>query len=168
MSDVGTAAAYINALAPLNENTDYGLGLQRALTLAQGNTGRNTVVIFLSDGAPNAGGSGDQGGTAAAAGIKALNVPIYGVLHSPTAAQSAKALANMNAVCGEVYQSTDTYSFGQAMNAAFTAAYGSNTVTVPVNAEEFDLGSLSVSTGTASYSDGLITWTLNGMTRNVT
>lgn len=57
------------------------------LAAANKQEGRNTVVVFLSDGAPNRATSGDMDGTKAAAEIKALDVPIYGVLHSPTAAQ---------------------------------------------------------------------------------
>lgn len=161
------ATAYINSLAPLNENTDYGLGMQEALALVQANTGRNTVVVFLSDGAPTVGNntptSGDLNGTTAAQAIKNLNVPIYGVLHSPTAAQHDGALAKMQAVCGEntVYESTDTESFGLAMNAAFTAVYGSNTVVVPVNAADFNISDIQVSAGTATYSNGAITWVIN-------
>lgn len=164
--NAGEVASHIKALEPLNENTDYGLGLKAALDVVKGQAeGRNTVVVFLSDGAPTANGSGDQDGTKAAAEIKALNIPIYGVLHSPTAAQHDKALGKMQAVCGEntVYESTDTKTFGEAMNAAFAAVYGDNTVTIPVNAEVFDMSDLELSAGTAEYRDGVITWTIGDM-----
>lgn len=163
ISESGAAASYIEGLSPLNENTDYGLGLQKALELVQANADRNTVVVFLSDGAPTAGTSGDQYGTTAAAAINELNVPIYGVLHSPTAKGTEDAEKRMNDVCDYVYRSTDTESFGNAMNSAFAAAYGNNTVTIPVNARDFNIDNLNASAGTVEYSDGVITWTLSGM-----
>lgn len=163
LSQSGEVTSYIKGLAPLNENTDYGLGMQKALELAQGNANRNTVVVFLSDGAPNRNTSGDQDGTIAAQAIRDLKVPIYGVLHSPSASQASSAENKMKAVCDYVYKSTDTASFGQAMNSAFAAAYGDNTVTIPVNARDFNIDNLNASAGTVEYNDGVITWTLSGM-----
>lgn len=163
LSQSEEVTSYIKGLAPLNENTDYGLGMQKALELAQGNANRNTVVVFLSDGAPNRNTSGDQDGTIAAQAIRDLKVPIYGVLHSPSASQASSAENKMKAVCDYVYKSTDTRSFGQAMNSAFAAAYGDNTVTIPVNARDFNINNLNASAGTVEYNDGVITWTLSGM-----
>ncbi|BAN78228.1 leucine-rich repeat protein [Adlercreutzia equolifaciens] len=171
MSDVNAAQTYIAGLEPLNENTDYGLGMGKALKLVQDNTGRSTVVIFLSDGAPNRNTSGDQNGTIAAGKIRNdYNVPIYGVLHSPTKTQEANAEAKMTAVCGEgnLFRSTNTDTFGEAMNKAFTAPYGDNIVTVPVNDEEFEIGNLRVNGLPANetqleYDNGEIVWHLNGM-----
>lgn len=163
LSQSEEVTSYIKRLAPLNENTDYGLGMQKALELAQGNANRNTVVVFLSDGAPNRNTSGDQDGTIAAQAIRDLKVPIYGVLHSPSASQASSAENKMKAVCDYVYKSTDTASFGQAMNSAFAAAYGDNTVTIPVNARDFNINNLNASAGTVEYNDGVITWTLSGM-----
>ena len=160
LANAGEAANYIKALEPLNENTDYGLGMQEALELVKSNPGRNTVVVFLSDGAPNRGTSGDMNGTSTAAQIKAAGVPIYGVLHSPTAGQHDKALAIMKAVCdGGVYESTDTESFGGAMNKAFSSAFGEHTVTIPVNNDDFNV---SVSGEGVEYdaSTGTITWSV--------
>lgn len=168
-SDTSAAEGHILSLEPLNENTDYGLGLQEAAKLVSSNSGRNMVVVFLSDGAPNASGSGDMDGTKAAAQIKGSGVPIYGVLHSPTAAQRDKALARMKAVCGEntVYESTDTESFGLVMNKAFASAYPTNTVTIPVSEDFTNVRGLEVSTsaGEASYdsTSHTITWTVTGM-----
>lgn len=163
LSQSEEVTSYIKRLAPLNENTDYGLGMQKALELAQGNANRNTVVVFLSDGAPNRNTSGDQDGTIAAQAIRDLKVPIYGVLHSPSASQASSAENKMKAVCDYVYKSKDTPSFGQAMNSAFAAAYGDNTVTIPVNARDFNINNLNASAGTVEYNDGVITWTLSGM-----
>lgn len=163
LSQSEEVTSYIKRLALLNENTDYGLGMQKALELAQGNANRNTVVVFLSDGAPNRNTSGDQDGTIAAQAIRDLKVPIYGVLHSPSASQASSAENKMKAVCDYVYKSTDTASFGQAMNSAFAAAYGDNTVTIPVNARDFNINNLNASAGTVEYNDGVITWTLSGM-----
>lgn len=69
--------------------------------------------------APNKDSSGDQNGTIAAGTIRnEYHVPIYGVLHSPTKAQEANAEAIMTAVCGEgnLFRSTNTDTFGEAMN----------------------------------------------------
>ena len=183
--DAGEAAKHIMGLEPLNENTDYKLGLDEVLDLLKkrGGSDRNTVVVFLSDGQPTRDGNvavGDGAGKVSLADYNAAIAnlaaqikdeqygvkSIYGVLHSPgtpgtAAVENAKKA--MDAVCDEYYTSTDTESFGKAMNAAFTAAYGSNTVTIPVNAEQFDVSNLTVSTGKAVYSDGVITWTLDGM-----
>ncbi len=166
--DANDAESYIKALEPLNENTDYGLGLKEALKLIQGHKGRNTALVFLSDGYPTANGSGDQYGTDAAAKIKAAGVPIYGVLHSPASGSRDTAMDAMKGVCGDkenVYESTNTEQFGKAMNAAFAAVYGTNTVTVPVNAAQFNMGNISASAGSVQYDEnnGIIVWTLEDM-----
>lgn len=155
---------FIIELEPWYENTDYGLGLKAALDVVnQQKEGRNTVVVFLSDGNPTANGSGDKYGIEAAKQITDAGVDIYGVLHSPTSSSRDKALAAMNDVCLEVYESQNTEEFGKAMNAAFAAVYGNNTVTIPVNAADFDVSNLSATAGNVSYADGVITWTLEGM-----
>lgn len=165
-NDADLVADYINSLEPLNENTDYGLGLKAALGVVQGqDSGRNTVVVFLSDGYPTVNNYTDAHGVNSASLIKKLGVQIYGVLHSPTTAQHADALKIMQEVCGEenVYQANNTESFGKAMNQAFTAVYGNNTITIPVNDEEFVVSDLSATTGEIAYADGVITWTIEGM-----
>ena len=191
-NDAETAMKHINALEPLFENTDYGLGMQKALKLAQDNANakRNTVVIFLSDGAPNQNGSGDKTGTTAAAAIKALDnpdgtkVPIYGVLHSapadlnngdPRYQYHTNAMNAMQAVCSAptadvpvtVFEATNTKSFGEAMNDAFTAVYPDYTVTVPVNEafENVREWKVSVSGGEADYDaeNHAMIWTITGM-----
>ena len=142
------------------------------------NADRNTVVIFLSDGAPylpdGVAGSGDKTGTTAAATIKGMGVPIYGVLHSPGAGHDA-ALKAMQAVCSAptaevpvtVFEATNTKSFGEAMNDAFTAVYPDYTVTVPVNEafENVREWKVSVSGGEAYYKaeDHAMIWTITGM-----
>ena len=167
-NDANEVESHIKSLEPLNENTDYGLGLGAALKVVQGQTsGRNTVVVFLSDGYPTVNNHNDGHGTRAAAAIKALNVPIYGVLHSPTAASRDTAMEIMNEVCNNVYESTDTQSFGEAMNKAFTSVYTTNTVTIPVSADFENVRNLTVSAsaGLATYNPGThtITWDVTGM-----
>lgn len=167
--DLGAVKTHISKLEPLNENTDYGLGLEKALEVVNGqHNGRNTVVVFLSDGYPTAKDEGsitvtDAFGTRFAKQIKDAGVPIYGVLHSPTSGSRVDALKAMNGVCDTVYESVDTESFGEAMNSAFASAYGNNTITIPVNARDFNIDNLSVSAGTVEYNNGVITWTLSGM-----
>lgn len=182
LTDAETVKEKINGLVPLLENTDYGLGMQEAQRLAEGNTSRNTVVVFLSDGKPNSKESGDMDGSKAAAVIQTLDnpdgskVPIYGVLHSPgTGAAYTNAKTAMEKVCSEIpgtqtmFESTDTKSFGEAMNKAFSAVYGTRTVTIPVNeafkpvsGEELEV---NPGAGEAQVSpDGkTITWIITGM-----
>lgn len=164
-TDADSAKNHIQKLEPLYENTNYYRGLMEAYLTAKMNklNGRNTVVVFLSDGAPNRGPSDDIAGESVAQQYKDLGIDIYGVLHSPAASQHDKALGIMNKICDQVYESTNTQEFGEAMNKAFTAVYGNNTITIPVNAEDFDVTNLIVTAGEVSYSDGIITWTLNGM-----
>lgn len=158
---------HILDLEPLNENTDYGLGLGIALQVAQGQEeGRNTTVVFLSDGAPNVDNHNDSQGTLAAKAIKDLGIDIHGVLHSPTAASRENASKIMHKVCTTVYESTDTESFGKAMNQAFASAYGEHTVTIPINATDFNMGEWRLPEGsgdTVDYADGVLTWHIKGM-----
>lgn len=178
-SDADDAKAYIEALEPLNENTDYVLGLNEVLKLAESHDAeRNTVVVFLSDGRPTRDGETElktvqqlaayNEKIAGIAGqIKDAGVDgIYGVLHSPGESGVEHAQAAMEAVCEYVYRSTDTESFGRAMNQAFTSAYGSHVVTIPVG-EAFDAvdHTINVSSGEAVYDPDThtITWTISGM-----
>lgn len=161
--------SYITGLEPLNESTDYGKGFEAALNVVQSQinndlTGkkRNTVVVFLSDGYPTVPGK-DAHGVNSAKAINDLGVDIYGVLHSPLANQHDEALGIMEKTCKKVYESTDTESFGEAMNAAFTSVYGDNTITIPVNAADFDVVNIQTTAGTATLENGVITWTLHGM-----
>lgn len=162
---IGEAAELNNSikgLAPYYENTDYGLGLSEALKLVQQNkaAGRNTTVIFLTDGAPTANGSGDQNGTTAAQAIRNEGAQIFGVLHSAPA-----QVAVMDEICDTYYASHDTESFGMAMNLAFAAAYPKHTVTIAVNSNFGEVQGLevSVSSGFASYDAARheIVWTLD-------
>lgn len=164
--DAEALKVHIAALEPLNENTDYGLGLRKAYELIENHEGRNTVLVFLSDGYPTTHGTGqDAYGTKVAPQIKAAGVPIYGVLHSPTVASHDIALSSMKGICDYVYETTDTKSFGEAMNAAFAAVYGTNTVTIPVNSEQFDVDKVEATAGTVEYDGetGVITWVLKDM-----
>ena len=168
-SNAAEVEAHIKSLTPLYENTDYGLGMRAAKAVIENNGGgRNMAVIFLSDGAPNRGSSGDSDGSKNAADIRELGVPIFGVLHSPGAAHD-KALEKMQVVCGEntVYESTDTESFGRAMNEAFAAVYPEYTLTIPVGSSFGNAAGIEVSesAGEAVLSeDGrTITWTITGM-----
>ena len=170
-----TVLDYIKDMEPVNELTAYGMGLKPALKLAQENTSRNTAVIFLSDGLPfttdgSSPASGDLYGTSAAADIKKLGVPIYGVFHSPGGYLDIP-LGAMEDVCNKVFVSQDTESFSTAMNSAFAAAYGTDdgsyTVTIPVNPAFENVRELKfdVTAGEATYNSGnhTITWTITGM-----
>lgn len=175
------AISYIKSLEPLNENTDYKLGLNEALAKVQSNQDRNTSVIFLSDGRPTRDGKNELKTVTQcnkynseiagiAQQIRNTGAEMYGVLHSPSEeVWSAKA---MEAVCksGEennYWISTDTQSFSDAMNMAFTATYPTYTLTIPVgdDFENANIVSLSASAGEAVYNaeNNCVVWKLSGM-----
>ncbi|MDE8701643.1 leucine-rich repeat protein [Adlercreutzia equolifaciens] len=176
MTSATEAADYIKQLEPLNENTDYALGLNEALKLAKAqDEARNTTMVFLSDGRPTYDGptqlktvaqlkENDEKIAGIAQQIRDAGVDgIYGVLHSPGTAAVKYAENAMAAVCGadNYYTSIDTESFGRAMNAAFTGAYGQHTVTIPVNSADFSVSNIVASAGVCSYEAGVLTWTVN-------
>ena len=175
MTSATEAADYIKRLEPLNENTDYALGLNEALKLAQAqDEARNTTMVFLSDGRPTYDGStklettqlkeNDEKIASIAQQIRDAGVDgIYGVLHSPGTTAVEYAKNAMAAVCGadNYYTSVDTETFGKAMNAAFTGVYGQHTVTIPVNSADFDVNNIAVTAGVCSYENGVLTWTVN-------
>lgn len=175
MTSATEAADYIKRLEPLNENTDYALGLNEALELAKAqDKARNTTMVFLSDGRPTYDGStklettqlkeNDEKIAGIAQQIRDAGVDgIYGVLHSPGTTAVEYAENAMAAVCGadNYYTSVDTETFGKAMNAAFTGVYGQHTVTIPVNSADFDVNNIAVTAGVCSYENGVLTWTVN-------
>lgn len=174
-SDLGAVQDFIKGLAPLNENTDYKLGLDKTRDIVSANTGRQTSVVFMSDGQPTRDGMDKiTDRDSYCNDIKAIsdeigqNATIYGVLHSVSAGELAGSEQAMGAVCGEnVYRSTDTESFGKAVNNAISAVYPSYTVTIPVSDSFASVSDIvvSASAGEASYDPetNTITWTMTGM-----
>lgn len=174
-TDLGAVQDFIKGLAPLNENTDYKLGLNKARDIVSANTGRQTSVVFMSDGQPTRDGENKiTDRDSYCSDIKAIsdeigqNAAIYGVLHSVSSGELAGSEQAMSAVCGEnVYRSTDTESFGKAVNNAISAVYPSYTVTIPVSDSFTSVSDIvvSASAGEANYDPetNTITWTMAGM-----
>ncbi|MGI5928899.1 leucine-rich repeat protein [Pseudoflavonifractor sp.] len=177
LSSMDDVTAFVENINTYYENTNYILGLNNAKALVDSNTGRNTTVIFLSDGQPNTDADGGKvesvstilpAITAAAQAIQNSGVQIYGVLQSVTGEAAEAARDVMAQVCTEnmVFTSTDTESFSAAVNNAIGAAYTTYTLTDVVG-DDFDLvdGSIRTSAGTAVYDEDTrtITWTITGM-----
>ena len=53
LSSMDDVTAFVENINTYYENTNYILGLENAKALVDSNTGRNTTVIFLSDGQPH-------------------------------------------------------------------------------------------------------------------
>ena len=178
LSSMDDVTAFVENINTYYENTNYILGLENAKALVDSNTGRNTTVIFLSDGQPNTDTNGSKVTdvstimsditAAAAQAIQNSGVQIYGVLQSVTGEAADAAQAVMAQVCSEnmVFTSTDTEGFSVAVNNAIGAAYTTYTLT-DVIGDDFDLveGSIQVSAGTAVYDAATrtITWTITGV-----
>lgn len=186
-TNVKAALEYIEGLEPLNENTDYKLGLNKTLELLQApnhDSARSTSVVFLSDGRPTRDGTKELKTTEPetldtynkdiseiASQIKGIdNVNIYGILHSPTTTEQDWAQKAMSAVCSTYWQSTDTKSFGEAMNKAFMAVYPTYTITIPVG-NDFQIDNIdeiatSAGSGNAYYDEASnsIVWTMDEAT----
>ncbi len=162
-SDIAAAEGYITGAAPYPENTDYSLGLSKALDMVAANrsAGRNTTVIFISDGQPN-----KNDGIAEAARIKEAGAQIYAVLQSIPVEEYASASAVMESICteGKFFTANDTDSFSTAVNDAIYYALKRYTMTWEINpAFTLDEESIVPSAGTTleiSRADGrtFVTW----------
>lgn len=136
-----------NDIVDYKSNTNYSSGLAQALKLVKSNQGRNTTVIFISDGQP-------YGGTTTPDSY-------YGTEET--------AAANMQAICDNVFVSKDTQGFSEAVNDAIANAYGTYTLTDTVDSDfELDESSIQVSAGNIALGEDengntTITWTIYGM-----
>ena len=152
-------------------NTNYSSGLAQALELVKNNQGRNTTVIFISDGQPYGGPTTPDSyyGIEEAAAIKAAGVQIIGVLQSVADSEEETATENMQAICDNVFVSKDTQGFSEAVNDAIANAYGTYTLTDTVDSDfELDESSIQVSAGNIALGEDengntTITWTIYGM-----
>ena len=160
-----------NDIVDYKSNTNYSSGLAQALELVKSNQGRNTTVIFISDGQPYGGTTTPDSyyGTEEAAAIKAADVQIIGVLQSVSDSEEETAAANMQAICDNVFVSKDTQGFSEAVNDAIANAYGTYTLTDTVDSDfELDESSIQVSAGNIALGEDengntTITWTIYGM-----
>ena len=160
-----------NDIVDYKSNTNYSSGLAQALELVKSNQGRNTTVIFISDGQPYGGTTTPDSyyGTEEAAAIKAAGVQIIGVLQSVSDSEEETAVANMQAICDNVFVSKDTQGFSEAVNDAIANAYGTYTLIDTVDSDfELDESSIQVSAGNIALGEDengntTITWTIYGM-----
>lgn len=160
-----------NDIVDYKSNTNYSSGLAQALELVKSNQGRNTTVIFISDGQPYGGTTTPDSyyGTEEAAVIKVADVQIIGVLQSVSDSEEETAAANMQAICDNVFVSKDTQGFSEAVNDAIANAYGTYTLTDTVDSDfELDESSIQVSAGNIALGEDengntTITWTIYGM-----
>ena len=160
-----------NDIVDYKSNTNYSSGLAQALELVKSNQGRNTTVIFISDGQPYGGTTTPDSyyGTEEAAAIKAAGVQIIGVLQSVSDSEEETAVANMQAICDNVFVSKDTQGFSEAVNDAIANAYGTYTLIDTVySVFVLDESSIQVSAGNIALGEDengntTITWTIYGM-----
>lgn len=166
------ASDYIwNDIVNYYSNTNYSHGLEEALALVQQNkaAGRNTTVIFVSDGQPYYDGSTvpeDYYGVEEANEIRAEGVQIISVLQQVPEGSLASSQANMEKISDQVFSSTDLNGFSEAMNDAIDYAYTSYTLTDTIDpAFTLDESSLNPSTGEVTLGQDengntTITWTI--------
>lgn len=169
------AKSYIwNDIVNYESNTNYSVGLQGALDLVQENkaAGRNTTVIFISDGQPFYPGEVPEEyyGQAQASAIRAEGVQIISVLQQVPADSLASSQANMEKIADKVFASTDLAGFSEAINDAIDYAYTSYTLTDVVDPGfVLDESSVICSKGTTytiqtnEQGRQVITWTITGL-----
>lgn len=166
------AEAYIwNEIVNYESDTNYSKGLAGALELVKQNQGRNTTVIFISDGQPysSTGELPDSYyGEEEAKRIRAEGVQIISVLQQVPEAELASSQANMERISDEVFASTDLTGFSQAINDAIEYAYTTYTLTDTVDpAFDLDADSIKASSGevklgTDAQGNTTISWTISG------
>lgn len=173
--DAQAAKEYIwNDIVDYYSNTNYSSGLAPALELVQENKalGRNTTVIFISDGQPYyiEGQEIPESyyGVAEADAIKAEGAQIISVLQQVYPEDLAESRANMEKIADKVFASTDLDGFSEAINDAIDYAQTSYTLTDTINPEfTLDESSIEVSSGdyvigTDADGNTTITWSLYG------
>ena len=166
------AESYIwNDIVNYYSNTNYSHGLAEALELVKENkaAGRNTTVIFISDGQPYYDGTTvpeEYYGAAEADAIRAEGVQIISVLQQVPESELASSQANMEKIADKVFSSTDLDGFSTAMNGAIDYAYTTYTLTDTVDpAFALDADSIEASAGDVVVSEDengntVLTWTI--------
>ena len=165
------AEKYIwNQIVNYESNTNYSVGLADALDLVKENKGRNTTVIFISDGQPFYPGEvpDEYYGVSEADAIKAEGVQIISVLQQVPEGTLASSEENMAKIADQIFSSTDLDGFSKAINDAVDYAYTSYTLTDTVDpAFELDENSIVASSGDVTFGQDAagnttITWKLGG------
>ena len=159
-----------NDIVNYESNTNYAVGLAGALELAEENVaaGRNTTVIFISDGQPFHPTEVPESyyGVAEANAIRALGVQIVSVLQQVPAGSLASSQENMAKISDQTFSSTDLAGFSTAINDAVEYALTTYTLTDTVDpAFTLDESSIEASAGTVTVGkdaagNTTITWTL--------
>ena len=165
-----------NDIVNYYSNTNYSVGFQGALKLAKENAGRNTTVIFISDGQPFYPGDGgvneapeEYYGAKEAAAVRAEGVQILSVLQQVPSDEVELSVENMKKLTDEekIFPSTDLESFSAAVNASIEYAYATYTLTDTVD-PAFDLDESSVkqsagtvTLGTDKNGNRTLTWILS-------
>lgn len=133
-------------------NTNYATGLSGALELVQSNTGRNTTVVFISDGQPYYPEEVPESyyGVSESQAIQDEGVQIISVLQQVSEDDLSSSHANMEKISNQVYSSTDLEGFSTAINNAIDYAYTTYTVTDTIGSSfTLDEDSIVVSEGTS-------------------
>ncbi|MDO4265714.1 MAG: sortase [Eubacteriales bacterium] len=179
--DEAKAETYIwNDIVNYYSNTNYSVGLEKASELVKQNraAGRNTTVIFISDGQPYYDGKVENippeyYGTEQAEAIRADGAKLFAVLQQVPEDELESSQANMlklTADEGNIFSSTDLDGFSHAINDAIEYAYTNFQLTDVVDpAFELDETSINVTGGTVTLGTnaaGLttITWTFHQST----
>lgn len=160
-----------NGIVNYESDTNYSKGLAGALELVKQNQGRNTTVIFISDGQPYS-STGELPesyyGEAEANQIRAEGVQIISVLQQVPEKEMASSQANMEKISDKVFASTDLAGFSKAINDAIEYAYTTYTLTDTVDpAFDLDVDSIKASAGevklgTDAQGNTTISWTISG------
>ena len=167
------AREYIwNDIVNYESDTNYSTGLAGALELVKRNAGRNTTVIFISDGQPyySLGEIPESYyGEEEAKAIKAEGVQIISVLQQVPENELASSQANMEKIADKVFASTDLAGFSNAVNDAVDYAYSTYTLTDTIDpAFDLDESSIRASAGTVKLEkdtngNTILIWTISGM-----
>ena len=170
--EAAEAEDYIwNDIVNYESNTNYSVGLAGALELVKENAGRNTTVIFISDGQPYYPGEipSHYYGVKEANDIRALGVQIISVLQQVPADTLPSSQENMEKIADKIFSSTDLAGFSDAINGAIEYAYATYTLTDTVDpAFALDEDSIQASAGdvtigTDENGNTTITWVINGL-----
>ncbi len=165
------AQEYIwNEIVDYESNTNYSVGFKDALELVQENKGRNTTVIFISDGQPFHPEEVPEEyyGVPEAAAVRAEGVPLISVLQQVSASKLESSKENMGKIADKIFASTDLEGFSKAINDAVKYAYTTYTLTDTVDPDfELDVDSIKASSGTVTVGkdqagNTTITWELGG------
>lgn len=170
--EADAALDYIwNDVVNYESDTNYSTGLAGGLTLVQQNKGRNTTVIFISDGQPYCSTGevpADYYGEQQAAAIRAEGVQIISVLQQVPQSELDSSMANMQKLTDIIFSSTDLAGFSTAVNDAIDYANTTYVLTDTIH-PDFILDETSIQAsagdvviGQDAQGNTTLTWTITG------